>query len=95
MEKVKELTRFYQAVQDDPKIGMSHISLYMALFQLYNLNGFKNPIYVCRKRVMEIAKVNGFATFHKCVKDLNENGYIEYFPSYNPLMHSQVNLVKL
>jgi hypothetical protein len=95
MEEIKELTSFYEAIWNDPRIGPTHISLYMALFQLYNLNGFRNPVHICRKRVMEIAKISGFATFHKCIKDLCTFGYVQYSPSYDPTLHSQVNLLKL
>lgn len=92
MREVKELTRFYQAIQHDARVGPSHISLYMALFQLYNLNSFNNPVNISRKEVMGIAKIRGFATFHKCICDLSEFGYIQYFPSYNTAIPSQVNL---
>jgi hypothetical protein len=95
MEEVKELTRFYNAIQNDARIGSSHISLYMALFQLYNLNGFKNPIDIYRKGVMRIAKIRGIATFHKCINDLTAFGYIEYLPSYDSAKLSQVNLIQL
>ena len=56
MGEIKELTSFYEAIRDDPRIGPTHISLYMALFQLYNLNGLRNPVNICRKRVMESSK---------------------------------------
>ncbi len=95
MGEVKELTSFYSAIRDDHRIGSTHISLYMALFQFYNLNKFQNPIRITRARVMEVAKINGLATYHKCIKDLNEFGYIRYEPSYNPAINSQVYLVKV
>ena len=95
MGEVKELTSFYEAIRDDPRIGPSHISLYMALFQLYNLNGFRNPISICRKRVMEVAKISGVATFHKCMRHLVEFGYIRYVPSYSPRVGSEVYFLKL
>ncbi len=95
MGEIKELTNFYEAIQDDPRISTTHISLYMALFQFYNLNGFKNPITICRKRVMKVAKISGLATFHKCIKNLHEFGYIQYLPSYNPAISSQVNVLQL
>lgn len=95
MAEIKELTKFYEAIQNNPRIGPSHISLYMALFHLYNLNGYSNPFHISRKTVMEIAKIGGFATFHKCIKDLNEFGYIQYSPSYNSAIQSQVSLVTL
>jgi replication initiation and membrane attachment protein DnaB len=95
MGEVKELTSFFTAIRDDNRIGTSHISLYMALFQFYNLNGFQNPLGITRSAVMEVAKISGLATYHKCMKDLTEFGYIEYSPSFNPAISSKVHLLKL
>jgi hypothetical protein len=95
MEKVKELASFYAAIRDDPRIGTTHISLYMALFHFYNLNMFQNPIKFTRASVMKVAKISGLATYHKCIKDLHQFGYILYTPSYNPSISSRVELVSL
>ena len=95
MEQVKELTSFYSAAKSDHRIGTTHISLYMALFQFFNLNRLSNPILITRTSVMEAAKINGLATYHKCMKDLVEYGYILYVPSYNPAISSQVYLLKV
>ena len=95
MEQVKELANFYTAIKDDHRIGTTHISLYMALFHFYNLNGFQNPIEITRASVMEAAKINGIATYHKCIKDLQEFDYILYTPSYNPAISSKVELLKV
>lgn len=93
MEQLKELTNFYSAIKNDNRIGTTHISLYMALFQFYNLNRLENPIQITRTGVMEVAKISGLATYHKCMKDLVEYGYIQYQPSYNPSISSQVVLL--
>lgn len=95
MDEVKELTSFYSVVKGDHRIGTTHISLYMALFHFYNLNRLSNPIQITRTAVMEMAKINGFATYHKCMRDLAEYGYIEYIPSYNPAISSLVYLLNL
>jgi hypothetical protein len=44
---------------------------------------------------MFVAKISGPATYHKCIKDLNDFGYIEYVPSFNPAINSRVYLLKL
>jgi hypothetical protein len=95
MEPVRELTAFYDAIKDDSRISTTHISLYMALFQLYNLNQFCNPVNITRVSLMDTAKISGLATYHKCIKDLHEFGYIQYVPSYNPAMCSRVFLLKV
>ncbi len=95
MEQVQQLTHFYSAIREDNRIGTTHISLYMALFQFYNLNRFCNPVEITRTTLMEGAKISGLATYHKCIKDLNDFGYIEYMPSYNPAITSKVYLLGL
>jgi hypothetical protein len=90
MEQIKELSKFYAAAKEDPRIGTAHISLYMAIFQEYNLNQFKNPLKIKRSSLMATAKINGLATYHKCIKDLAASGYIQYIPSYNPSINSQI-----
>jgi hypothetical protein len=62
MEEVKEITNFFSAIREDHRISISHISLYMTLFQLYNLNQFQNPIKITRAAVMQVAKISGLAT---------------------------------
>jgi len=95
MDEVKEISSFFSAIKEDPRIGATHISLYMALFQFYNLNRLTNPIAITRTSVMEVAKIRGLATYHRCMKDLVECGYIEYVPSFNPAVSSMVYLLKI
>src|SRR5690606_22282479 len=68
----------------------THISLYIALFQFWNFNRFKNPISISRDEIMRISKIASKATYHKCLKNLHSLGYIDYQPSYNPFKGSQV-----
>ena len=95
MEELKSLTDFYAAVKEDNRIGTTHISMYMALFQLYNLNAFSNPVCISRSLVMDLAKISGLATYHKCIKELDAYGYIQYLPSYNPAISSRVFIMKI
>jgi hypothetical protein len=95
MDQLKELTDFYNAIRDNHRIGTTHISLYMSLFQFYNLNGFINPVEITRGAVMKAAKIQGIATFHSCIKELIDSGYIIYKPSFNPSISSKVYLLKV
>ena len=94
MEELKALIDFYSAIQNDNRIGPTHISLYLALFYFYVLNHFQNPVLITRAGVMHRAKICGLATYHKCIKDLSDFGYISYKPSYNPMVGSTVHLVR-
>ena len=87
---IPELTHFFSSIREDHRVGPTHISVYMALFQLYNLKAFQNPINITRTLVMNTAKICGLATYHKCIKDLHDFGYIRYEPSFNPRIGSKV-----
>lgn len=91
--RVQQLSQFYLRIKDDNRISTTHISLYMALFEYWNLNHFRNPVFITRFTLMQVAKISGFATYHKCIKDLNDFGYIQYLPSYDPAINSKVNLL--
>ncbi|STD01233.1 hypothetical protein [Chryseobacterium carnipullorum] len=90
MNYIKHLTGFYGKVAQDNMLNPTHISLYLALFQFWNFNRFRNPVSISRDEVMRISKIHSKATYHKCLKNLHSSGYIDYQPSYNPFKGSQV-----
>jgi hypothetical protein len=90
MNYIKHLTGFFEKVVLDKALNPTHVSLYMALFQFWNCNRFKNPISINRDEVMRISKISSKATYHKCLKNLHSLGYINYEPSYNPFKGSHV-----
>jgi hypothetical protein len=76
----------------DSRITPFHISLYMALFRRWNLNFFKNPVSVSRDELMKLSKIGSVNTYIKCLKELDQFGFIRYQPSYNPHRGSLVYL---
>ena len=92
MNYIRHLTGFYDRIQQDDRLNPTHISLYLALFQFWNLNHFQNPISISRNEMMKLSKISALGTYHKCIKQLQEFGYIEYIPSFNPYKGSLVNL---
>jgi hypothetical protein len=92
MNYIKHLTGFFEKVALDRRLNPTHVSLYIALFQFWNCNRFKNPISINRDEVMRISKISSKATYHKCLKNLHSLGYINYEPSYNPFKGSHVIL---
>lgn len=90
MNYIKHLTGFFEKVVLDKTLNPTHVSLYMALFQFWNCNRFKNPISINRDEVMRISKISSKATYHKCLKNLHSLSYINYEPSYNPFKGSHV-----
>ena len=94
MERLQGLKNFYEKMKDDHRIGPVHISLYMAIFHLYHLNHFISPVPVNRALLMELSKIRGLATYHKCIKELEEGGYIQYLPSHDSRVMSEIHLQK-
>ncbi len=92
MNYIKHLTGFFEKVATDKTLNPTHVSLYIALFQFWNCNRFKNPISINRDEVMRISKISSKATYHKCLRNLHNLGYINYEPSYNPFKGSHVIL---
>lgn len=90
---ISQLAHFYRVIKEDNRISATHISLYMALFVRWNEIGFIGPVCFRRMEIMEAAKINGIATYHKCIKDLAEFGYIRYVPSFNPAVSNQAYIL--
>ena len=61
----------------------THIGISAALLQFRANEGNINPIKACRHEIMKTAKITGPATYHRCIKDLNEYVYINYVPKRN------------
>lgn len=91
---LRQLIGFLIRASGDPGMGPHHVAVYMALFQQWCLNNAKNPIPVTQSRMREITKV-GRTTYHKCMRELEEYGYIKYVRSYSPVLGSLVYLVEL
>jgi hypothetical protein len=92
MNYIKQLTGFFERVSNDERLNPTHVSLYMSLFQYWNINRFQNPISITRHEVMRISKIYSKATYHKCMRELHTFGYLRYEPSYNPFRGSLVHL---
>ncbi|MEQ8472566.1 MAG: hypothetical protein RIC35_15350 [Marinoscillum sp.] len=89
---IHHLNNWFAKIQEDARINPTHISLYLALFQLWNMNRFRNPLSVARVEVMQLSKIGSANTYSKCMKDLHNWNYIHYQPSHNPLRGSTVNM---
>lgn len=92
MNYIKHLTGFFIRIAAEETIYPTHISLYLALFQSWNINRFKNPIAISRDEMMKASRIASKATYHKCIKELQSLGFIDYIPSYNPYSGSEVIL---
>ncbi|CAD0004785.1 hypothetical protein FLACHUCJ7_02005 [Flavobacterium chungangense] len=97
MIKTKRLKESYimsylSMYSNDPKLNVWHLSILTAILGLGYRQGQRRRIKVSRSKIMELSHVNTLPTYHKYFKQLQDLGYLEYFPSYHPERRSEVKL---
>lgn len=89
---IKHLNGVFEQFSRDSRLNPTHISLYVALFQLWNNNFFKEEFYINREEVMDFSKIGSKSTYHRCIKELNHWKYLLYTPSHNPFKGSRIKM---
>jgi hypothetical protein len=79
-------------ISNDSRLNPTHISLYLALFYIWNYNRFPKDFFINREEVMNQSKIGSKSTYHRCIKELSHWKYILYSPSHNPFKGSRVKL---
>jgi hypothetical protein len=91
---LRQLVGFFARISSDNRVGPQHIALYLALFHDWCINNGQNPIPTYRIKLQEMAKI-GRTTYHKCMSDLEQYGYIRYIRSFSPVLESIVYLEEM
>jgi hypothetical protein len=94
MNYIAHLTAVMERIAQDDRLNPSHVSLYLALFQFWNMNRFNNPISIHRQDTMRLSKIGSKNTYHKCITELSQWGFFLYCPSHNPMKGSTVKMYK-
>lgn len=90
MNYIKLLNAAFEKFFFDERLNPTHISLYMALFQEWNSSRFPNEFYINRRDLMFASKIGSKSTYHRCISELHDWGYLHYFPSKNPYKGSKI-----
>ena len=91
MREMGLLEKFMARAKDDPRIGMTHISLYAALVALIPIRQ-EHPLCVFARDVMPYCKLYSKYTYNRTLRQLHEFGYVHYVASYNHFLGSLVYL---
>jgi hypothetical protein len=83
MNYIAHLTAAMDKIEKDRRLHSSHVALYLALFQYWNINRFKNPISINRQDTLHLSKIGSRNTYHKCMRELSNWGFLLYFPSHD------------
>jgi len=89
-EVLKPLSDFFSAIERDARISATHIGIYAALLQYRKEKGLINPVIAFSRQIMHIAKISSPTTYHKCVRDLSDFGYIRYEASFRKNQGSKI-----
>lgn len=89
---ITHLNKIFEIFHEDHRIKQGHITLYLAFFQKWNRLFFQKTLTINRELIMERAKIKSKTTYHNYLKDLNDWGYLKYFPSYHPARGSKVKM---
>jgi hypothetical protein len=93
MNATNPLSDFFTAIDKDARINIRHIGIYAALLQYWQEHGCANPLQAYSHDIIQIARISSPTTYHKCVKDLAEYGYIRYEPSFKRNSPSKLYLI--
>jgi len=93
MNSQRLFNELFQIMAADHRINVWHFSIYMSLFHKWLENGLLNPVSISRREVMAQTHIGSIVTYHKCIRQLRDFGYIIYQPSYNPFTGSYVTLL--
>lgn len=88
------LVDFLNVAATDGRLSPAHISLYAAILYHYKLQGYKIPISVYSRDLIRLAKISA-RTYHPCIRELHRYGFIQYLPSYNPVLGNLIYPIKL
>ena len=89
---IKHLNVAFAEFFKDSRLNPSHISLYIALFQMWNNSFFKDEFYINRVEVVRYSKIGSKSTYHRCIKELSHWKYVLYMPSHNPFKGSRIKM---
>ncbi len=89
---IKHLNAVFLQFSKDSRLNPTHISLYVALFQLWNNYHFPIEFYINREEAMQFSKIGSKTTYHRCIKELHHWKYLLYEPSHNPFKGSRIKM---
>lgn len=89
---IKHLNAVFQLFAKDSRLNPTHISLYIALFQMWNMNRYPKTFMIDRSEMMALSKIGSKTTYHRCISDLHDWKYLIYHPSHNVFKGSRIRM---
>ncbi|QKJ32824.1 hypothetical protein HQ865_24730 [Mucilaginibacter mali] len=93
MAAIPSLRKAFKKLAADQRITTWHTALCLSLYYLWTEHGTGKQVQVSRSSLMKLTHIRSIVTYHKCIAQLQEYGYIHYQPSYHPKQGSRVTLL--
>jgi|GEM_PF-1448253 len=77
-------------IVEDDRLSPYHLGLLSALWFQSEKANFHISFQITRKESMRLSKISSIATYHKCLEELKNWGYILYYPSNHPYLGSNI-----
>lgn len=77
-------------IGEDRSLQATHVSLFTAIFICWQRSALQSPFMVSRRMLMAYSKIASKTTYHKCLGELLQRGYIGYKPSFHPRLASLI-----
>jgi len=90
---INKLLKLINKISHDDQVTLPQLSLYLGLLSTWAETSFENPFYITRSTLITKTKISSFVTYHKSMRNLQDLGYVNYIPSFNPDKGSQVFIV--
>lgn len=86
---------FLQRASNGAVMHSSHYALFMALSHSGRGKRTGEWFRISRRQLMEFSGIRSRSTYHRCLADLVKQGYINYEPSYDPVIASRIMIIDL
>lgn len=89
-EVINILQHFFLKSSRDPRIGKSHLAVFIAVFERWHNKEYCSPFRMFANEGARAARVS-LSTYYQCIIDLDAHGYLRYLPSYRNDQGSQIS----
>ncbi len=90
-----QFNEFFDTIVEDPRIGASHIVIYLTLLHIWQEKGCPQTLEVAAYEILRFAKLRKRDTYLLRVRDLRDFGYLKYTPAENEYVKAEVRFTKL
>lgn len=74
-------------------IKFMHTALFMSVFTEWQIQDYPEWINTNRRQLMALSCIKSPVSYHRSIKMLVKNNFIEYRPSFHPLEGSKIKII--